>query len=108
MGKRQKTMVHVLKIAADKLPNRLDEAAAVFQKAWDDTPEEYRADMSFFKWGYTYYDSGGVEFEAYYLRDETDEEMQARESLEAAQRRLIEKTEREQLERLRARYEPSK
>lgn len=104
MSKREKTMVHVLKIDSNDLPERLDEVAAIFQKAWDDTPAQYRADMSFYKWGNTYYDSPYVTFEAYYLRDETDDEMAARLNLRKAEQALIERTERETLARLQARY----
>lgn len=75
MAKRSKTTVHVLKVDSTDLPDKLDEFIAVFQKAWEETPEEYRKDLVFHKWGQAYYDSPYVEFEAYYQRDETDEEM---------------------------------
>ena len=103
---RQKTMVHVLRINSDDLPNRLDEVAALFQKAWDDTPEEYRADMAFYKWGNTYYDSPYVEFEAYYLREETDEEMADREAKQRAEAASNEAKARTTYERLKRKFEP--
>ena len=104
MAKREKKMVHVLQINSDDLPARLDQVAALFQKAWDDTPPEYRDDMAFYKWGKTYYDSAYVEFEAYYLRDETDAEMADRIRKTVVAKAQAEAREREMLDVLKRKY----
>lgn len=102
---RQQKMVHVLEIDSNELPDRLDEVAAVFQNAWDETPEEYREHMSFYTWGRSFYDSPYVTFEAYYLRDETDEEMADRENREAREKAAHEQKEKLILADLKAKYE---